>query len=203
MKINTKDLSATKVKDTFSNFDGLSRDDRIRYDTPEWHGLTLATSAISGGGGDVALRYSIKTDQLKLAAGIAYSNPGSTSSSIDDTVNGSMSLLHNSGFNLTLAGGVRELKDSGRDDPVFFYGKLGYRNTFCALGESAFSLDYGMSDDVDQDGDEGTIFGVQLVQYIDAWATEFYLSFRNHDLDRSGADYQAVNAVLSGLRVKF
>ena len=30
----TKDLSGTKPKDVFSNFDGLSRDDRIRYDTP-------------------------------------------------------------------------------------------------------------------------------------------------------------------------
>jgi hypothetical protein len=41
------------------------------------------------------------------------------------------------------------------------------------------------------------------VQYIDKWATEFYLSFRNYDLDRSGTDYEDVNALLSGLRVKF
>ena len=49
---STKMLSGTRVKNVFSNFDGLSRDDRIRYDTPEWRGLKLATSAVSGDGGD-------------------------------------------------------------------------------------------------------------------------------------------------------
>ena len=145
---DTNDLSGTKPKDVFSNFDGLSRDDRIRYDTPEWNGLSLATSAISGSGGDVALRYSYKNDQFKLAAATAYSNPGSTSGTIDDTVNGSVSLLHNSGLNLTFAGGVRDLKDSDRDDPSFFYTKLGYRTSVCKLGDTAFSIDYGSNDDV-------------------------------------------------------
>jgi len=200
---DTKDLSDTRPKDVFSNFDGLSRDDRIRYDTAEWSGLSLSTSAISGGGGDVALRYSYKNDQFMLAAAAAYSNPGSTSETIDDTVNGSVSLLHSSGLNLTLAGGVRDLKDSGRDDPSFFYTKLGYRTSLCKLGDSAFSVDYGSNDDVEYDGDEAESFGAQFAQYIDKWATEFYLSFRNYDLDRSDTDFEDVNALLSGLRVKF
>lgn len=200
---NTKDISGTKPKDVFSNFDGLSRDDRIRYDTPEWNGLSLATSAISGGGGDVALFYTYKNDHFKLAAATAYSNPGGTSDTIDDTVNGSVSLLHSSGLNLTLAGGVRDLEDSDRDDPSFFYTKLGYRTSICKLGDTAFSIDYGSNDDVKVDGDEAESFGAQLVQYIDKWATEFYLSFRNYDLDRDNTDYEDVNALLSGLRVKF
>jgi len=200
---DTKDLSDTRPKDVFSNFDGLSRDDRIRYDTAEWSGLSLSTSAISGGGGDVALRYSYKNDQFMLAAAAAYSNPGSTSETIDDTVNGSVSLLHSSGLNLTLAGGVRDLKDSGRDDPSFFYTKLGYRTSLCKLGDSAFSVDYGSNDDVEYDGDEAKSFGAQFAQYIDKWATEFYLSFRNYDLERSDTDFEDVNALLSGLRVKF
>jgi len=199
----TKDLSVTKPKDVFSNFDGLSRDDRIRYDTPEWSGLSLSTSSISGGGGDVALRYSYKNDQFKLAAATAYSNPGSTSETIDDTVNGSVSLLHSSGLNLTFAGGIRDLKDSDRDDPSFFYTKLGYRTSLCKLGDTAFSIDYGNNDDVKYDGDEAESFGAQFVQYIDKWSTDFYLSFRNYDLDRSGTDFEDVTALLSGLRVKF
>jgi hypothetical protein len=41
----------------FNYFDGLSRDDRIRYDTPSWHGFGLATSFVDGGAFDIALRY--------------------------------------------------------------------------------------------------------------------------------------------------
>ena len=200
----TKSLDLnTRIKDVFSNLDGLSRDDRIRYDTPDWRGLKLATSAISGDGGDVALFYTYKSDSFKLAAGAAYSNPGSTSSSIDETMNGSVSLLHSSGFNLTVAGGVRELKDSQRDDPTFFYTKLGYKNTFCKLGETAMSIDFGINEDVDLDGDEAQIFSAQLVQYLSPWATDFYLTYRNYELDRSGTDFENIHAVLSGLRVKF
>jgi hypothetical protein len=200
----TKDLDrGTKVNDVFNNLDGLGRDDRIRYDTPKWRGLKLATSAISGDGGDVALFYTFKNESFKLAAGAAYSNPGNNSSTIDETMNGSVSLLHTSGFNLTFAGGVRELKDSQRDDPTFFYTKLGYKNSFFKLGETALSLDYGINEDVDVDGDEATIYSAQLVQNIKPWATELYLTFRSYDLDRSGTDFERINSLLSGLRVKF
>ncbi|MDH3998730.1 MAG: porin, partial [Desulfuromonadales bacterium] len=200
---DTKDLSSTKVKKAFSNFDGLSRDDRIRYDTPKWRGLKLAASAISGGGGDGALFYTNETDHFKLAAGAAYSNPGGTNSTIDDTVNGSASLLHNSGFNLTIAGGVRDLKDSERDDPTFFYTKLGYQHKFCKIGKTALSLDYASNDDVEFDGDEAETFGAQFVQRIDPWATELYVSYRTYDLDRSGTNFERIHALLSGMRVKF
>lgn len=201
---STKSLDRdTKVKDVFSNFDGLSRDDRIRYDTPDWRGLKLATSAISGDGGDVALFYNFKNDSFMLASGIAYSNPGNNNDAIDETINGSVSLLHASGFNVTFAGGVQELKDSDRDDPTFFYTKLGYKNSFFSIGETALSLDYGINEDVDVDGDEATVYSAQMVQYIKPWATEFYLSFRSYDLDRSGTDFERINSLLSGLRVKF
>jgi hypothetical protein len=200
---STKMLSGTRVKNVFSNFDGLSRDDRIRYDTPEWRGLKLATSAVSGDGGDVALFYNFKNDSFKLASGIAYSNPNNEDEDIDETFNGSVSLLHASGFNVTFAGGVRELKGSDRDDPTFFYTKLGYKNSFFSIGETALSLDYGINEDVDVDGDEATVYSAQMVQYIKPWATELYLSFRSYDLDRSGTDFERINSLLSGLRVKF
>ena len=118
-------------------------------------------------------------------------------------MNGSESLLNSSGLNLKFAGGVRDLKDSERDAPSFFYTKLGYRTSLCKLGDSAFFIDYGSNDDVEYDGDEAESFGAQFVQYIDMWATEYYLSLRSYKLDRSDTDFEDVNALLSGLRVKF
>ncbi len=200
---NTNTLSGVEVGDVFSNFDGLSRRDRLRYDTPVWHGLEGAASIVSGSGGDLALHYSSKIDRFKIAAAGAYSDPGSESSTIDETWNGSASILHQSGWNLTLAGGTRDLKVSGRDDRSFFYTKVGYRSDLVEMGETALSLDYGYNEDVAQDGDEAEAVGIQFVQNIDRWATELYLNYRNHDLDRSGTDFDQIDAIFSGLRVKF
>lgn len=41
----------------FNNLDGLSRDDRVRYDTPTFLGFKASASHISGGAVDGALRY--------------------------------------------------------------------------------------------------------------------------------------------------
>jgi predicted porin len=37
------------VGGAFDNLDGLSRDDRLRYDTPNMKGLVLSTSSVDGG----------------------------------------------------------------------------------------------------------------------------------------------------------
>ncbi|MBW2476961.1 MAG: porin, partial [Deltaproteobacteria bacterium] len=200
---STDTLSGTEIGDVFNNFDGLSRKSRLRYDTPIWRGFSAATSVVSGTGGDVALFYSGKTDQFKIAAAGAYSDPGSDSDTIDNSWDGSASVLFQNGVNATVAAGLRELKLSGRDDPTFFYAKLGYIAELLSAGKTAFSVDYSFNEDVDEEGDEADAVGLQLVQNIDAWATEFYLSYRFHSLDRSGTNFDDIHAMLSGLRVKF
>ncbi len=46
-----------QIKDVFSQMDGLSRDDRLRYDTPSFGGFKASASAIDGGSWDVAGRF--------------------------------------------------------------------------------------------------------------------------------------------------
>jgi len=58
------------VASVFNFFDGLSRDDRIRYDTPVVEGFQFATSALDGGAFDVAGRYARKYDDFQIAGGI-------------------------------------------------------------------------------------------------------------------------------------
>jgi hypothetical protein len=53
------------------------------------------------------------------------------------------------------------------------------------------------------DGDDADTFGFQMVQDIQEWGTEAYLGYRFHDLDRNGADYDTINALMTGMRVKF
>jgi len=178
---NTDSLSAIDVGDVFSNFDGLSRDDRIRYDSPAFSGFMASASAVSGDGGDLALRYSAKFDNFKFATAVAWANPNNEGSleDVDNQYSGSASVLHSSGLNLTLAGAQRDYDLSGRDDPTFFYVKLGFRKHFFSLGESRFSIDYATNDDVDQNEDEA------------------------ESLDRSGTDFNDIDALMSGVRVKF
>jgi hypothetical protein len=59
------------VGSVFNYFDGLQRDDRIRYDTPNWEGFQFATSAVDGGAFDVAGRFAREYDDFKIAAGVA------------------------------------------------------------------------------------------------------------------------------------
>ena len=200
---DTDSLSATNVATVFSNMDGLSRDERIRYDTPSYSGFTGAASYISAGGADLALRYSARIDEYKLAAAAAYADPGSTSNSVDDILAGSVSALHDSGFNGTIAVGRRDHKAPGRDTGMFFYTKFGYRADWFSLGKTSMSADYGRYSDIAADGDDADTVGLQVVQDFRGWGTEAYLGYRFHNLDRSGTDYENINAVMAGMRVKF
>jgi len=51
-------LSELAVKDIYNGFDGLSRTDRIRYDTPDFGGFSLAGSYSSGDAFDGSIWYS-------------------------------------------------------------------------------------------------------------------------------------------------
>jgi hypothetical protein len=191
-------LSDTQVKNVFSNLDGLGRDERIRYDSPTFFdGLMFSTSYINNGGGDLAVRYTTRTDDLKIAAGAAYANPAGTSD-IDDQLAGSVSALHASGFNGTFAMGVADNK-GGRSDSDFFYFKFGYRAQWCPLGVTSLSADIGRFSDFGEDGGDANTFGLQMVQDLYEWGSEFYVGYRLHDLD----SFDNINAIMTGMRVKF
>ena len=49
-RLDDGDLSSVHVKDAFTNFDGLGRKLRVRYDTPKFAGFSLATSVGDAGG---------------------------------------------------------------------------------------------------------------------------------------------------------
>ncbi|MGI9437174.1 MAG: hypothetical protein ACR2Q4_20470 [Geminicoccaceae bacterium] len=201
-------LTGVTIGDTFSNLDGLSRDDRVRYDTPEYYGTKLSAAAIADDRYDIALRYGRKLlGAHEFKAAIAYSN----ASSEFDSVNGSASVLlggYVPGVNLTIAAGSRNFEEQGRDDATFFYGKLGYLTQFKGtligdLGETGFAVDYYDGADIDTNGDESASFGLLAVQNVDAIGTEVYAGARNYSLDRQGQSFDDVRALLFGVRVKF
>ncbi len=188
-----------EIGDAFSNLDGLSRDDRLRYDTPNFGGFVASASAVESDEWDAALRFSGEIAGIRTAAAVAYAD-----SNTFEQVNGSASILFSSGLNFTAAAGTRDPDAPGRDDPFFYYLKVGQRLDIFDIGETRLAIDFTQADDVEADGEEFTSYGAFLVQVLDPVATELYLGVRNHTLDvDSGSDPDDLIAVLAGARIKF
>ncbi|HCY85243.1 MAG TPA: hypothetical protein DHV36_08930, partial [Desulfobacteraceae bacterium] len=194
-------LSGIDISDVMTNMDGLSRRDRFRYDTPSFGGFSLAGSLVEDSKRDLALRYSGKMPgaTIAAAAGYAFQDRSSTK----HQANGSFSVLMDSGFNVTFAGGMRDIDIAGRDTPYFVYGKLGYKADLNSYGDTNFAFDYGRYEDIRQDDDTAQLFGIYAVQQIKDAGTELYLGYRWHDLDVPGTEYDAIHAAMLGTRIKF
>jgi hypothetical protein len=199
----TSDDSLTDVRivDAFNSFDGLSRRNRVRYDTPSVYGFRLAGSLISDDRYDAALRWGGQGYGFKAAGAAAFAYPNQ-----DDTdfqYDGSFSLLHtDTGLNLTLSAGWLERDNQG--DAQNLYGKLGWLARFFSFGETAFGVDYTRSLNLPTGRDEGYSVGAAAVQQFDKYGTELYLLYRLHSLDRDvEPSVQDINVVSVGTRVRF
>lgn len=195
-------LSNVTVGSVFSNMDGLSRRDRIRYDTPDFAGFTFSASAMSDAY-DAAIRYSREFSGFKVASGLAWAKPGEFIGATDNQYNGSLAILMNCGFNIALAGGVRDQKEEARDDATFWYTKLGYSVDLLDSGKTSFAADYGKYYDIAMDNDTSTSFSLAAVQAVKDWGTDFYLTYRFYKLERDMTDFDDINVILTGARVKF
>jgi predicted porin/outer membrane murein-binding lipoprotein Lpp len=208
-----------EIGDVSDNLDG-DRDPRIRYDTPALAGFEGSVSYAQESQYDVALRYEREFDVAggaQVAGGIAYyAQPRSNAANADNqadtsTVVGSVSALHSTGFNFTVAGGTQN-RDSTKSDPVdppnpwYIYVKPGYQADLIDFGTTSFAVDYGRFQDFDADFDGGKMntVGLGVVQKVDAAAMEVYASLRWHGFD-DDADDDYKNAIGSfiGTRVKF
>jgi hypothetical protein len=198
---NDNDLTGISMSDTFKNLDGLSREDRVRYDTPSFYGFSLASSAVSDQRWDASLWWGGQGYGFKAAAAAAVSDPNEDNA--DLRYDGSFSILHEAtGLNLTLSGGLQEQNDQG--DNSNLYAKAGWIASLFSFGDTAFGVDYTQSTNFPTGSDDGYSVGAAIVQEIDDFGTEIYAQYRLYSLDRSGAPgVQDLNVGTVGARVKF
>ena len=193
------DVIVDNIGSVFSNFDGLSRRDRIRYDTPKFGPVYFSASYMNGQSWDVAGRLAYSFPGVGKLAAAAHYTGAETQRDPFTQYSGSASFLFDMGLNFTAAYGLRDFDNApGRDDAWNGYGKIGYK-----MGKWAFSVDYTYSESVSADDDEATSVGAAVV--FSPWASvEFYGSYRWHELDRDTvSSIEDVNAVMLGGRVKF
>lgn len=199
-------LSDVTVGSAFSNFDGLGRKLRVRYDTPTFHGFGLRTSygedALAEKDSplyDVAATYSGDFDQVDLDAAIGYA--WNEDSDIE-TLSGSISGLHKpSGISLTLAA-AREFNDDGTEGH-YGYVKLGYQREFFEIGPTAFSVDYYFGNDIAAVGSDSTSIGLAAVQNIDDYNLQLWALWRSYSYDDDDGPYDDGQAVFGGALFKF
>lgn len=196
-------LSELEVKDIFNGFDGQSRTDRIRYDTPAFAGFSLAGSYSSGDAFDGSAWYSREFSGTKVAAGLGVANPGDIIPGADLLYTGSASVLFPVGISATFSGNLLDKKEEGLDDATLWWTKLGYKTSFYDAATSAFSIDYGESENISLNDEKGSTWALAAVHDMHEWGTEFYAIYRMYTADSKRGDFDDVNSVMAGARLKF
>jgi hypothetical protein len=188
------------VSNSRNNFDGLSRKDRVRYDTPRWRGFFASASLEGNSEWDVAARYAGDFGWARFATAVGWADFGTSKDSADGTKDGrfssSASMLFKNGLNLTASFGYG-FRDAA--DPWNLYGKIGYR----FLRIHAASIQYSRTENLSAKNDKGDTFALAYV--FSPWkGVEFYGSYFLHMLDRDqGSNPDNINIGFAGARVKF
>jgi len=194
-------MTTIKVSDAFSDRDGLSRQSRVRYDTPSFYGFSLAGSAVTNQRADAALFWGGQGYGFQAAGAAAISNPNQDNTNYQ--YDGSFSILHvKTGLNLTVSAGLLDRDNQG--DPTNLWVKPGWIANFFDFGYTAFAVDYDRSLNLPTGTDNGYSVGAAVVQSLDKFGTELYLQYRLYSLDRgSNPSVENMNVGTVGARIKF
>jgi len=201
--------TCVNVKSAISDFDGLTRQNRIRYDTPVFAGFQARASHTDGGAWDASLWYNGKVFDTKIKGAVAYveSSNQATAGQNGDQINGSLSMQHSSGIGVSFAAGYRNLdtRGSGADqhDPVMVYFGANFDRKYTELGVTSLSGAYQQTDSLNASGDSANAWTLAVVQHIDAAAFEAYAQYVNAEINRDGVTFGDVDAVMIGGRIKF
>ena len=193
---NNAGTKVVKNGAVFSNFDGLSRNDRLRYDTPSIGPLDLAFS-VGQDKSEVAARYSLKmAGGGKLGAAVGWVDSKDKFSQVGL----SASYLMPSGFNVTGHYGERDL-DGSSVSPSGYYFKVGQK--FGAAKNQDVSIGYQQVDDLAAVGDEAKRYNIAYVYHIPNKGIELFAVAQKAELDRTGGSLEDQTMLSIGSRIKF
>ena len=194
-------LTDIRVYNAFSDFGGLTRKSQLRYDTPKFHGVNLAVSAVSDDRYDAGLFWGGQGYGLKMSAAAGITDPNE-----DDTdyqYSGSFAILHeDTGLNLALSTGGKKRDD--QDDATNFFVKAGWLANLFSVGKTAFAIDYTTGEGLPLEDDETESYAATVVQNFDKFGTELYAIYRLYELDRDAEpNVHDIGVASMGARVKF
>ena len=193
---------------------GLRRLDRIRCDTPNYHGFVLSISHATRDLTEYAVRYAAEWSKTQVVAALGYANvPFSQYLSNTGTrtvrkgrqeYGGSAAVLFPVGISVGGSFATKVYGDPGRRNGVVWTTKLGYQHLFMpTVGNTCFAVTYGQgralfdntttplpstytSTTFSEDNSEKIrIYGAYLVQSLDRVATDVFIGLQYHRLSRT------------------
>jgi fermentation-respiration switch protein FrsA (DUF1100 family) len=183
----------------------------LRY-AGEFSGFRLAAGigyiSNSSGLGDVT------EDPISGNPALSTQCAAGTKDCTPNQLKGSASILHvATGLYLTGAY-VRQDNDvAGRDDTTMWYLNGGIAKNWTGLGNTVLYGEYAkvdnaldnfnVSDAIFIANAESTMWGLGVVQNIDAAAMELFLAYKNYSADVPGENIKDFDVVLGGARIKF
>lgn len=191
--------------DTHSNQDFDSRYDRFMYTTPTFGGFWVqvsngqknSTSEVN----ELGLWYRGKlAGDIEAAIGWGKEYNGAGASGHNEQIGGSVSWLHTSGFNLTLAYSTQEVwVGAVSRDAEWTYGKVGYK-----FGPHAVALGYGMGKDQAASGVEGDVMQLGYTWSPARWF-DLYAMYQvfTLDLPAGGGSAEDITIGSVGVAVRF
>ena len=195
------ELTDLRINGSFSDFNGLARKNRLRYDSPKFYGAHIAASAVSDKRHDAGLYWGAKGYGFKSAAAAGFADLNQDDTDLQYT--GSASILHeDTGLNLSLSAGTQQRDD--QSDATNIFTKLGWLTRFSPIGTTAFSIDYTKTGNYPTEDDDGESYALAVVQQVEEYGTELYALYRNYSLDRDvEPDVQDIDVFSLGAMVKF
>ena len=211
---NTTDqsLSGNNIDTRFSTAlsDPGGRSPMIRYDTPRVGGFAAAISHEDAGHVSFGANYGGSVGPFKVSVKTGYHNGDGDA---DNVAAVGSSIMHSSGlgggFNYSLVmDGVQDTtanQDTAMSDQDIhqWYAHVFYKSKFSEMGATTLLGEWQQSRDFGASGAEGNSFGVGIGQNIDAAAVSLYMKYIHVDVDETGQSYEDVQAVESGIRMKF
>jgi hypothetical protein len=189
----TPSISALQVRSTFTNNDGRSRTDVLRYDTPRFSGLALATSLHAGGSYDVAADYRWKSGPVKFRGQAQYNNVSATTATTEDGWSASVAGLHDSGLNASVSYG--KTTREGLSNPKHLHFDIGYRAKMFGVGGTNFSFHMNQTDDLSAVSADATSTGVTVAQIISPVGASMALSYKNYSYDTDTATFEDIDVL--------
>ncbi len=199
-------LGATnEVGDVLTDLDYGGREPRLRYDTPNFMGFSLAASHSDDTAYELALRYKGKFLDSKVGLGIGY-HDGSAAGTNGDRLGGTVYAQHSSGLGVTASVGWTNQDTSqvnGGDDAHTYYISGYLSRKFNEMGKTVLAVEYQQAENITNRGEVGKAWGAGIIQHVSAANLELYAKYANFDRDGTGIETHDIDAVMIGSRMKF